>query len=129
LVSSAAISDYTMEALGSKIKSGQELSLNLKPTAKLLQKVREKYPDLDIIGYKAETHVSESELLNSGRELLRKYDLSMVVANDVGHEGMGTENNSVYLLDFNGDNVGPVAGPKQFIAESIFDRYVGAASK
>ena len=129
LVSSAAISDYTLEALGSKIKSGQELSLNLRPTAKLLQKVREKYPELDIIGYKAETHVSESELLASGRELLRKYNLSMVVANDVGEQGMGTEINSVYLLDFSGDNVGPVAGTKQFIASAIIDRYVGAASK
>lgn len=129
LVSSAAISDYTIEASGSKIKSGQELSLNLRPTAKLLQKVRETYPDLDIIGYKAETHVSESELLTSGRELLRKYNLSMVVANDVGSQGMGTEINSVYLLDFSGASVGPVAGTKQFIASVIIDRYVGAASK
>lgn len=129
LLSSAAISDYTLEALGSKIKSGQELSLNLRPTAKLLQKVREKYPNLDIIGYKAETHVSESELLTSGRELLRRYDLSMVVANDVGEEGMGNEINSVYLLDFSGEKVVPVAGTKQFIAGAIFDRYIGAASK
>jgi phosphopantothenoylcysteine decarboxylase/phosphopantothenate--cysteine ligase len=127
LVSSAAISDYTLEVLGSKIKSGQELSLNLKPTAKLLQKVREKYPDMDIIGYKAETHVSESELLSSGRELLRKYNLSMVVANDVGEQGMGTEINSVFLLDFSGANVGPVTGTKQFIAGAIIDRYVGAS--
>ena len=42
---------------------------------------------------------------------------------------MGTEINSVYLLDFSGENVGPVAGTKQFIASAIIDRYVGAASK
>ena len=127
VVSSAAISDYTIEPRKSKIKSGQELSLTLRPTAKLLQKVRENYPNLDIIGFKAETRISDSELLASGKELLRKYGLSMVVANDVGESGMGTEVNSVYLMDFSGAGAGPLKGTKQLIASAIFEKYIGAS--
>ncbi len=41
LVSAAAIGDYTVEASNEKIRSGQELTLELEPTPKLIDAVRE----------------------------------------------------------------------------------------
>jgi phosphopantothenoylcysteine decarboxylase/phosphopantothenate--cysteine ligase len=125
LISSAAVSDYTIEPLNDKIKSGKDgITLTLRPTGKLLQTVRGHYPDLDMIGFKAETNVSRDELLKSARNLMDRYGLVMVVANDVGVSGMGTEDNTVYLLESSGIVTGPETGNKQVIAGSILDRYL-----
>lgn len=124
LISSAAISDYTDGGQDYKIKSGQDsLTIKLTPTAKLLREVRDRHPGLDIIGFKAEANVDKADLFASTRELIDKYGLVMAVANDVGAGGMGTQGNTVYILDAE-DETGPVAGNKQFIAGSILDRYL-----
>ena len=125
LISSAAVSDYTIEPRDEKIKSEQdEITLTLRPTGKLLQKVRGHYPDLDIIGFKAEANVSRDELLKSARNLMNRYGLVMVVANDVSISGMGTEDNTVYLLDSDNNETGPIGGNKWVIAGSILERYL-----
>lgn len=124
-ISSAAISDYTVEPVDHKIKSGQEaLTLTLRPAPKLMRKVREQYPDLNIIGFKAEANVDKDGLIASAKELMAKYGLSMVVANDVGKGGMGTWDNTVYILDSLGGETGPVTGDKQVIAGAVLDRFV-----
>jgi len=124
-INSAAISDYTVEPVDHKIKSGQEaLTLTLQPAPKLMQKVREKYPDLDIIGFKAEANVDKDRLIASAKELMAKYGLLMVVANDVGEGGMGTRDNTVYILDSIGGETGPVTGDKQVIAGAVLDRSI-----
>ncbi len=123
-ISSAAISDYTVEPVDHKIKSGQEaLTLTFRPAPKLMQKVREKYPGLDIIGFKAEANVDKNGLIASAKELMAKYGLSMVVANDVGKGGMGTRDNTVHILDSSGGETGPVTGDKQVIARAVLDRF------
>ncbi|MBC2696800.1 MAG: bifunctional phosphopantothenoylcysteine decarboxylase/phosphopantothenate--cysteine ligase CoaBC [ANME-2 cluster archaeon] len=124
-ISSAAISDYTVEPVDHKIKSGQEaLILTLRPAQKLTQKVRENYPELDIIGFKAEANVDKDGLIASAKELMAKYGLSIVVANDVGKGGMGTRDNTVYILDSPGGETGPVTGDKQVIAGAVLDRFI-----
>ena len=123
-ISSAAISDYTVEPVDHKIKSGKEaLTLTFRPAPKMLQDIRNKYPDLDIIGFKAEANVDRDGLIASAKELMAKYGLSMVVANDVGEGGMGTRDNTVYILDSSGGETGPVTGDKQVIAGAVLDRF------
>ena len=81
--------------------------------------MRRIYPDLKIIGFKAETGVTEEELLKRARESMGSSKLCMVVANDVSSGGMGTEDNTVYLVD---DLVKPVSGTKREIAREIMDK-------
>ena len=122
-ISSAAISDYTVKPEAMKIPSQQnELTLTLCPTPKLLQKVREDFPDLPVIGFKALTNVSKDQLLISAQDLMKKNGLLMVVANDVGKEGMGTDKNTVYILDSGGIETGPVSGNKIIVVRAIIDR-------
>ena len=116
LISAAAISDFTVEPVGEKIKSGQEVTLTLKPAPKLLAEVRRKFPDLKIVGFKAETGVNEAELVKRARESMDSYNLLLVVANDVSEGGMGTEDNDVFIID---DAVKQVTGTKTEIAEAI----------
>ncbi|MCZ7393691.1 MAG: bifunctional phosphopantothenoylcysteine decarboxylase/phosphopantothenate--cysteine ligase CoaBC [Candidatus Methanoperedens sp.] len=119
LISAAAISDFTVTPSKNKIKSGKEVTLTLKPAPKLIKEVRSKYPELKIIGFKAETGVTEEELVRRARESLEASGLSMVVANDVSRGGMGADTNDVYIID---DTVKRVSGTKSEIAKEIMDK-------
>ncbi|WP_313690919.1 bifunctional phosphopantothenoylcysteine decarboxylase/phosphopantothenate--cysteine ligase CoaBC [Halorarum halobium] len=88
LVSAAAISDYTVEGVDEKIRSGKEsLTLDLVPTPKLIDAVRETYPDLAVVGFKAESEGDDDALVGRARELLDRAMLSFVVANDASVMG------------------------------------------
>lgn len=124
-ISSAAISDYTIDVSPHKIKSGKdELVLVLKPTRKLLNVVRNSYPELVITGFKAETGVTVDELLLQAGQLQQKYGLDFVVANNVDMKSMGYETNEVYIM--NSDDTTPLhaSGSKRLIASKLLDKLV-----
>ena len=123
LISAAAVADYTLDAEADKIKSGQDLVLRLKPTKKIIKTVREAYPDLKIVGFKAETNVDDKKLLAIAEKTLRDSRLDLVVANDVARGGMGTDDNRVLIVDGSGCHR-EVAGKKSLIAKSIIDALV-----
>lgn len=81
LVSAAAISDYTVEEASSKLRSGQDLTLDLEPTPKLIDTVRGAHPDLPIVGFKAETD-SEERMIDAAHDLRSRVGLTFVIAND-----------------------------------------------
>ena len=82
LVSAAAISDYTIEQSPEKIRSGQDtLTLELEPTPKLIDTVREAHPDLPIVGFKAEAEGDADDIVAQARDLLDRAGLAFVVGN------------------------------------------------
>jgi phosphopantothenoylcysteine decarboxylase/phosphopantothenate--cysteine ligase len=97
LVSAAAISDYTVDAASEKIPSGREMTLELDPTPKLIDTIREECPELPIVGFKVETSGDEETLIDQARETLRRAGLSFVVANDASV--MGSETTRVLLVE------------------------------
>jgi phosphopantothenoylcysteine decarboxylase/phosphopantothenate--cysteine ligase len=121
LISAAAIADYTTDPCQEKLKSGQDLSLKLKPTKKILKIVRSTYPELKIVGFKAETFVSDDELINRAKESMESTGLDLVVANDVGSMGIGSDENRVLIIDRQGNCI-QVNGRKSLIARKIVDR-------
>jgi phosphopantothenoylcysteine decarboxylase/phosphopantothenate--cysteine ligase len=121
LISSAAISDFTVNSSEVKIPSGGDFHLHLVPTGKLIEEVRYEFPELVIVGFKAETNVSEDELIRRAKEKMGKHNLEMVVANDVGTGGIGTEENEVYIVreGMKDADIKHVKGAKSLIAEEI----------
>lgn len=119
LISSAAIADYTAEPSPEKIKSGGEFMLRLKPTRKLIKECRQKYPDLVIIGFKAETGIEKDELLRRAASTLKTSKLNLIAANDVAKGGMGTEENELYLLGREKSEPRHVSGNKRKLAAFI----------
>ncbi len=119
LISSAAVSDFTLTPFTEKIKSDKEVTLKLKPATKLIKEVRQEYPQLKIVGFKAETGITEEELVRRGRESMASSGLCMVVANDVSSGGMGTEENEVLIID---GGIKRVRGMKREIAGEIMDK-------
>jgi len=120
LISAAAVADYTLDARAEKIKSGQDLILRLKPTKKIIKTVRDAYPNMKIVGFKAETGVSEEELLNRAEKSMQGAGLDFVVANDVSSGGMGTDDNNVIIIDRLGHHQ-KASGKKSEIAMRIID--------
>ena len=120
LISAAAIADYTLDPSQEKIKSGQDLILRLKPTKKIIKAVRSLYPDLKIVGFKAETFVEDDELIRRALDSMKSSQLDMVVANDVGVGGMGKEENSVIIIDRQG-KLTKAEGKKSLLAREILD--------
>jgi len=89
------------EKFEGKIPSKEEVSVKLKSLPKLVEIIREKYPDTYIIGFKAEYNVSDEELIKRAKNKLQESKLDMVVANDVAKKGVGfeTDTNEVIIVD------------------------------
>ena len=117
LVSAAAIGDYTVDPAPEKIRSGSELTLDLKPTPKLIDAVRKAYPELPIVGFKLETDGDDEAVIEAAREILDRAELSFVVANDASV--MGSETTRVLFVR-SGD-VTTHRGPKDEIGGRIAD--------
>jgi phosphopantothenoylcysteine decarboxylase / phosphopantothenate---cysteine ligase len=123
LISAAAVADYTLDPHAEKIKSGQELILRLKPTQKIIKTVREAYPHLKIVGFKAETDVTDEELVARATKSMQGAGLDLVVANDVARGGMGTDDNRVLIIDRLVQRK-TAEGKKSLIAKMIMDALV-----
>ncbi len=119
LISAAAISDYTLDSSGDKIRSGAQLTLNLRPTEKLLGVVRAAHPDLAIVGFKLETSGGDL-LIERARETMNRYGLAVVVANTM--DNMGGDCGDVRIITAQ-DPGQPrhVSGTKTIVAGVIFD--------
>jgi phosphopantothenoylcysteine decarboxylase/phosphopantothenate--cysteine ligase len=119
LVSVAAISDYTVERHGEKIKSGSdELTLELSPTPKLIDTVREEYPNLTIVGFKVETEGGDETLVERARETLDRADLAFVVGNSA--DVMGETETRVLFVD--ADDTETYAGSKEGLGIRVAER-------
>jgi phosphopantothenoylcysteine decarboxylase/phosphopantothenate--cysteine ligase len=121
LVSAAAISDYTVEASEEKIKSGEELTLELTPTPKLIDTVREAHPALAIVGFKAETEGGETALVERARETLERVNLAFVVGNHAGV--MGDEETRVVFV--RADSTREFEGSKSELGRLVAEELAG----
>jgi phosphopantothenoylcysteine decarboxylase/phosphopantothenate--cysteine ligase len=116
LVSAAAISDFTVEPRAGKIRSGEPLQLDLEPTPKLVDEVRDAEPDLPIVGFKAETGGDEASMVAAARELRDRVGMAFVVANDAGVMG-DAETRAVIVGP--GSETGSVVGSKAALGERV----------
>jgi len=97
LISAAAISDYTVEAADTKLRSGEPRTLDLEPTPKLLDSIRQAHPELTMVGFKAETSGDDEAMVQQAAALRNRVDLAFVVANDASV--MGKSETRALLVD------------------------------
>lgn len=88
-VFSAAVADYRpSEVAEGKIPSGQKLSLELVPTAKIIDEVRSQHDDLHMVTFKYQEKIAHDELMSIAKKRLERFEA--VVANrgeEVGPDG------------------------------------------
>ncbi|BAD84706.1 phosphopantothenoylcysteine synthetase/decarboxylase [Thermococcus kodakarensis KOD1] len=97
VVLAAAVSDFRVKNKADvKIKSGQPLVLELEPTPKIIDRVKELQPGVFLVGFKAETGLSEEELISAARKQIERAGSDLVVANTL--KAFGSEENEVVLV-------------------------------
>jgi phosphopantothenoylcysteine decarboxylase/phosphopantothenate--cysteine ligase len=118
LIMAAAVSDFTPAAPAKeKIRRTEGLmSLELTATADILKAVRERYPDLFVVGFAA-TH---GDPVADAREKLASKGMDLVVGNDISQTGIGfgADENEVYVVGRPGERFVPRA-PKSDVARVI----------
>jgi phosphopantothenoylcysteine decarboxylase/phosphopantothenate--cysteine ligase len=120
LVMAAAVSDFKPASpVEEKIRRGKGgLSLELEATADILKAVRERYPDLFVVGFAA-TH---GDPVPDAREKLGSKGANLVVGNDISREGIGfgADENEVYVVGRGGERFVPRAS-KEDVARVILE--------
>ena len=120
LVSGAAISDYTVDPAPEKLASGEARTLELEPTPKLLDTVREAVPDLPMVGFKVES--DRDTLLAAARDLGERVGLAFVVANHT--DVLDSEETAVEFVYE--DRVDSFQGSKTSLGLDVADRIAAA---
>jgi phosphopantothenoylcysteine decarboxylase/phosphopantothenate--cysteine ligase len=85
VVHSAAVSDYRPAKVRSKkINSNlKRLKIELVPTSKIIDRIKELSLGVRLIGFKFEPEVAKAVIIKKARNLMERADLDMVVANTV----------------------------------------------
>jgi phosphopantothenoylcysteine decarboxylase/phosphopantothenate--cysteine ligase len=121
-ISTAAVSDFEFKKKSNKkIDSSSSLSLNLKPTTKIIRRIKEINPNIFLVGFKAEFNISKDEIIKCARKQILDAGTDLVIANDISKENcqFGSDNNEVLIVDDEVISL-PLASKRE-IAKSIFD--------
>ncbi|ASA77611.1 bifunctional phosphopantothenoylcysteine decarboxylase/phosphopantothenate--cysteine ligase CoaBC [Thermococcus sp. 5-4] len=122
VILAAAVSDFRVREKASvKIKSGKALTLELEPTPKIIDKVKELQPDTFLVGFKAETGLSEEELIEAARKQIERAGSDLVVANTL--KAFGSEENEVLLVTEKSVRKIPRMSKRE-LAERLWDEIV-----
>lgn len=86
VVMAAAVSDYApVHARSTKISSRRDTHVvKLKKVPKIIQSVKKIQKDVFLVGFKAETNVTQRSLQRAARSSMRKNCADMIIANDIG---------------------------------------------
>ena len=120
IVMAAAVSDFAPASrVQEKIRRGEGgLSLELEPTADVLKAVRERYPNLFVVGFAA-THGGP---VADAREKLGSKGADLVVGNDISLSGIGfgADENEVYVVGREDERFVPRTSKRE-VARVILD--------
>lgn len=121
-ISSAAVSDFeVVQRKNKKIDSKSSLSIDLKPTLKIIRQIKKVNPNIFLVGFKAEFNITRKELINRAKKQIFDAGTDIVVANDVYQDecGFGSDKNEVLII---GDDVLTVPlASKDEIAKTLMD--------
>ncbi len=116
----AALSDFRVrDVRDGKITSSSELRLQLEPAPKILPMITARCKT--VLGFKAESGLTEDQLIERARSRLSEYGLYAVVANDI--DSAGKDEISVIMVREDFEDV--ITGSKKEIAGEILDQYFG----
>ena len=121
-ISTAAVSDFEVSKPKSKkIDSESSLSIDLKPTMKIIRHIKKINPDIFLVGFKAEFNITRDEIIYCARKQINNAGTDIVVANDVSNKdcNFGSDKNEVLIIDDDVLSV-PIAS-KDEIAKTIMN--------
>ncbi len=104
LIAAAAVADWIPETQQKeKVPTAktQTLSVTFQPTPKIVDAVKDIQKSIYLVLFKAEHNVSDDELIERAHTRLLRAKADLIVANDVGREGVGfgTLTNELIVID------------------------------
>ncbi|MEM2143168.1 MAG: bifunctional phosphopantothenoylcysteine decarboxylase/phosphopantothenate--cysteine ligase CoaBC [Candidatus Thorarchaeota archaeon] len=127
LISAAAVLDFEPEKREERKRpSGEDYSIKLVSTPKIIDEARERFPGLFIVGFKLESGLNDDQLCARAREKIESGVCDLVVANDERRSGaaFGSDTNEVLVVGPEGliRKIGPFS--KREVARGIVDTLV-----
>jgi len=129
--SAAAVGDFKPEKQNGKISSKQEsLILKLSPTPKIIDYVKQKFPNAKIIGFKAESKITKAELIKRAQKSLNEHKLDLVIANfiDKPDQGFASDTNIIHIIQKDGTAIEYPKKSKRELAKDILDLLISIKS-
>ncbi len=103
VIMAAAVSDYIPKnPSAKKIKSSKmDLSISLKKAPKIIDHVKKMQKNVLLVGFKAETNVTNAQLIKSAKKKLKESSSDMIIANDIGTSRYikNSKNNQIIIVD------------------------------
>lgn len=121
LFHAAAVSDFSVTQKNSKLSSKTSHTLTLIPQQKIVEKIKELNPNIQLFAFKAVDN--EKDLLKKAQELLRKSHAEAIIANDISKRESGFEsnNNEVLIVKKNGETKKVPYAAKKDVAKEIIN--------
>ena len=122
VIKTAAVSDYRAKSTSAqKIKRKGPITLDLEPTADILQEISLRRQSQIVVGFAAET---ENVLENARQKLAAKH-LDAIVVNDVSREGVGFDSDRNEVTIITHDQVVEVPETTKWeVAQRVLDQVV-----
>lgn len=132
-IATAAVSDWTLaKPYKGKVSTWKvsSLTLKLKPTSKIVDKIKKISPKTFLVVFRAGYGVSDKKLIESAYKRLKRANADLVVANDVSRKGVGfrVDTNEVFIIDKKKNVVHVPLSSKRFVAKKILDMLKGKVS-
>jgi phosphopantothenoylcysteine decarboxylase/phosphopantothenate--cysteine ligase len=126
IIAASAVSDFSIKnpsATKIPTSSTGELTLELIPTPKIIDAVKETDPNVFLVAFRAVTRLSDTEIVEDAYGRLGKAKADLIVANDVSRKGAGffTDTNEVFVIDDAKNVTHLPLGPKRKIAAGILE--------
>lgn len=99
------------------------LEVKLKPTKKIIDRVKKISPKTFLVAFRAEYNLSKGKLVESAHERLLETKADLVVANDVAKQGVGfgTDTNEVFIIDKQKNVIHVPLSSKEEVAKKVLD--------
>lgn len=105
-IMTAAVSDFKPESpkdVKIETRDNKQISVTLKTTSKIVDQIKKVSPSTFLVAFKADSDVSDDDLIKSAYDKMRECDADLMVANDVGRKGseMGSDTSEVFIISKN----------------------------
>lgn len=95
VVLAAAVSDYGVQPVEGKIRSGNELQIDLIPLPKIISEIKKEFPKICLVGFKLLVNSTKEELHTAIKNSIKNNQCDLVVGNDLRDLKAG--NHTVHL--------------------------------
>jgi len=128
-IGSAAVADFKPSAPHTakiRTRDTKRVMIELQATPKIIEYVKKNTPKTCLVAFKSEYGLSDSELTEKAKEVLRSSGADLVVANHVGVEGIGfgSDENEVFLVDRDGNVTHVPRTSKEDVARQLLNYLV-----